>query len=167
MKWPEPLSITAGIAFFKSFGNRPLTKNAAHPRSHMNWKILPRRTRLNLISAIILLAGLGSAALIYHRAANLPGGASGYEAADGAILPIMPEDSKMYRHNLEVYGGKLNVMMDDFRRWFAGLWQGKSLAVIIACTSLIIAYGFFYAANYLTQPWESEVHHENNPDETE
>ena len=39
------------------------------------------------------------------------------------IYPIMPEDSKLYRHNLEVYGGKLNVIMDDFRRWFVGLWQ--------------------------------------------
>ena len=132
----------------------------------MNWKILPRRTRLNLIGVIILVIGLGSAALIYHRAANLPGGASGYETADGTILPITPEDSKMYRHNLEVYGGKLNVMMDDFRHWFIGLWQGKSLAVIIACSTIIISYGFFYAAQYLPQPLESEVHPDNNPDGT-
>jgi hypothetical protein len=132
----------------------------------MNWKILPRRTRLNLIAVIILVVGLSGAALIYHRAANLPGGASGYETADGTILPISPEDSKMYRHNLEVYGGKLNVMMDDFRRWFVGLWQGKPLAVIIACSTLIISYGFFYAANYLTQPLESEVHPDHNPDGT-
>ncbi len=132
----------------------------------MNGKILPRRTRLNLISAIILVIGLGGAALIYHRAANLPGGASGYETADGTILPMMPEDSKMYRHNLEVYGGKMNVMMDDFRRWFVGLWQGKSLALIIACTTIIISYGFFYAANYLSQPLESAGHPENNPDGT-
>ncbi len=132
----------------------------------MNWKNIPRRTRLNLISVIILVIGLGGAALIYHRAANLPGGASGYETADGTILPISPEDSKMYRHNLEVYGGKLNVMLDDFRRWFEGLWQGKSLAVIIAATTIIISYGFFYAANYLTQPWESEGHPDDNPDGT-
>jgi hypothetical protein len=131
----------------------------------MNGKILKTRACLNLISAIILVIGLSGAALIYHHAANLPG-ASGYETADGTILPISPEDSKMYRHNLEVYGGKLNVMMDDFRRWFEGLWQGKSLAVIIACTTIVISYGFFYAANYLTQPWESEVHPDNNPDGT-
>jgi hypothetical protein len=132
----------------------------------MNLKILPRRTRLNLISAIILVAGLGSSALIYHRAVNLSDSASGYETADGTILPISPEDSRMYRHNLEVYGGKLNVMMDDFRRWVAGLWQGKSLAVIIACTTIIISYGFFYAANYVTQPLGSDGHPENNPDGT-
>jgi hypothetical protein len=113
-----------------------------------------------------LLVGLGSAALIYQGAADTPYGALGYETANGTIYPIMPEDSKMYRHNLELYGGKLNVMMDDFRRWFLGLWHGKSLAVIIACTTIIISYGFFYAANYLIQPLESEVHPENNPDGT-
>ena len=43
---------------------------------------------------------------------------------------------------LEVYGGKFSVIMDDFRRWFLGLWQGKSLAVIIACTTIIICFGF-------------------------
>lgn len=132
----------------------------------MNWKILNQRTWLNLISAIILLVGLGSAALIYQRAGNDPYGALGYEGEDGTIYPIMPENSKLYRHNLEVYGGKFNVIMDDFRRWFVGLRHGKSLAVIIGCTTIIISFGFFYAANYLTQPLKFDVHNENNPDGT-
>jgi ABC-type phosphate/phosphonate transport system permease subunit len=133
----------------------------------MAWKIFPRRTTLNFISAIIMVIGLVSAAFIYHNSVvNLPYGDSGYETANGAILAIMPQDSKMYRHNLEVYGGKLNVMMDDFRRWFVGLWQGKSLAFIIACITIIIAFGFFYAANYLPQPLESDVPNENYPDAT-
>jgi hypothetical protein len=122
----------------------------------MNWKILNRRTWLKLISAIILVVGLGSATFIYQRAGNDPYGALGYEAADGTIYPIMPGDSKIYRHNLEVYGGKFNVIMDDFRRWFVGLWHGKSLAVIIGCTAVIISFGVYYAANYLTQPLESD-----------
>ena len=132
----------------------------------MNWKILNRRTRLNLISAIILVVGLGSATLIYQRAHNTPYGALGYESVDGIIYPIMPEDSKIYRHNLEVYGGKLNVMMDDFRRWFVGLWQGKSLAVIIGCATLMISFGFFYAAHYQPPDFKSDVYHENNHDRT-
>ena len=41
----------------------------------MNWKILNQRTWLNLISAIILLVGLGSSILIYQRAGNDPYGA--------------------------------------------------------------------------------------------
>jgi hypothetical protein len=78
----------------------------------------------------------------------------------------MPEDSKTYRHNLEVYGGKFNLIIDDFRRWFVGLWQGKSLAVIIGGITIIISFGFFYTANYLTQPLKSDVHPENNADGT-
>ena len=130
----------------------------------MNWKNPNLPTYLNLISAIILVVGLGSATLIYQRAGNDPYGALGYEVVDGHIYPIMPEDSKMYSHNLELYGGKLNVIMDDFRRWFAGLWQGKSLALIIACTAIMISLGFFYAANYLRQPLESDIDNENNFD---
>jgi len=130
----------------------------------MNWKNLPKRTRLNLISVIILLAGLSSAVLIYQRAANNPYGPLGYETANGTRYPMMPEDSKMYRHDLELYGGKFNVMMDDFRRWFLGLWHGKSLAVIMGGTAIIISFGFFYAANYLPPGPESEAHNDNDYD---
>ncbi len=124
----------------------------------MNRKSLDQRTWLNLIGGIILVVGLGSAALIYQKAGNEPNGALGYEvAADGSIYPIMPENSKLYRHNLEVYGGTLNVIMDDFRRWFVGLWHGKSLALIIACTTILISFGLFYTANYLMQPLKSNA----------
>jgi hypothetical protein len=130
----------------------------------MNGKILHHRTWLNLIGAVILLVGLGSAALMYHRAAPGPSGALGYESADGTIYPIMPGDSKLYRHNLEVYGGKFSVIMDDFRRWFMGLWQGKSLAVIIAGTAILISLALFSAAHHLSQPGELGVRRENEPD---
>jgi hypothetical protein len=123
----------------------------------MNWKIFKQRACLNLIGAIILMVGLGSGVLIYQRAANMPYGALGYEIVDGVAYPIMPEDSKMYVHNLELYGGKMNVIMDDFRRWFAGLWQGKSLAVMIGGLTVIISLGFFYAAKYGTEALKSEV----------
>ena len=130
----------------------------------MKWKILNQRTWLNLISIIILLVGLSGAALVYQRAEDDSYGAMGYESADGTIYPLMPEDSELYRHNLEVYGGKMNVMMDDFRRWFSGLWHGKSLAVIIGCTTIIISFGFFYAANYLPESTKSGGRSGNNLD---
>lgn len=130
----------------------------------MNWKILPSRKFFNLLSVIILVIGLASAALIYQRAGNTPYGVLGYEFADGTIYPIMPQDSKMYRHNLEVYGGKFNVIMDDFRRWFLGLWHGKSLAFMIAGASLIISFGLFYVVNYLPRP--SDITHGNNSEGT-
>ena len=133
----------------------------------MNWKICHQRTCLNLISAIILVVGLAGAALIYQRAGNDAYGSLGYEVVGGTIYPIMPENSKLYLHNLEVYGGKLNVIMDDFRRWFSGLWHGKSLAFIVGFTAIILSFGFFYTANYLIPRLKSDVHNENNPDGTD
>ena len=133
----------------------------------MKGKIPDLQTRLKLISAIILLVGLGSAVWIYQRADNAPYGSLGYEVVDGTIYPIMPEDSKQYLRSMELYGGKANVLADQFRRWFVGLWQGKSLAFIIACTTIILSCGFFYAANHLTPPLKSNVHSEDNRDETD
>ena len=118
----------------------------------MNRKILNQWKWLNLVSIIIFLVGLGSSVLIYQRVGNDPYDAFGYG------------NSKLYRHNLEVYGGKFSVIMDDFRRWFLGLWHGKSLAFIIACTTILIAWGFFYAANHWSQGSKPESHNENDYD---
>jgi hypothetical protein len=128
----------------------------------MKWKILNQRARLNLISAIILLVGLSSAILIYTSAQNDSYGVLGYEGSDRTIYPIMPENSKLYRHNLELFGGKFNVIMDDFRRWFIGLWHGKSLAFIVGCTAMLISFGVYYAANYLIPRLKTDAIHENN-----
>jgi hypothetical protein len=112
----------------------------------MKWKITNLQTRLYLITAIILLVGLGSATLIYLTAENDSDSVVGYEAVGGYIYPIMPEDSKRYIHDLELYGGKANVLANDFMRWFVGLWHGKSLAFTIACITIFISFWFFYIA---------------------
>jgi hypothetical protein len=113
--------------------------NDLRTRNPMDWKILRQRPWLNLLGALILAAGLGSAAWIYQRAHHTSPG--------GANYALNPEYSKMYRHNLEVYGGQFSVIMDDLRRGFLGLWQGKSLAVIIGAATILVAAGFFYKAN--------------------
>jgi ABC-type phosphate/phosphonate transport system permease subunit len=128
----------------------------------MKWQIPDLQTRLKLISVIILLVGLGGAAWIYQRAEKVPYGALGYENAGGTLYPVMPEDSKQYLRSMELYGGKANVLADQFRRWFVGLWQGKALAFIIACTTIITSFVFFYAANHLTPPLKSDVRSEDN-----
>ncbi len=122
----------------------------------MNWKIPDLPTRLKLISVIILLVGLGGATWIYQTAENVPYGALGYVNEGGTLYPVMPEDSKQYLRSMELYGGKANVLADQFRRWFLGLWHGKSLAFIIACTTIMISGGLFYAANHLTPPLKSD-----------
>jgi hypothetical protein len=115
----------------------------------MKLKILSLYTCLNLISVIILLVGLGSAILIYRTAEDTPYGVLGYEEGGGTVYPVMPEDSKQYLRGLELYGGKANVLMDQLRRGFIGLWHGKSLAFTVACITVFISFGVFYTANYL------------------
>jgi len=133
----------------------------------MKWKFPDRCTCLNLISVVILLVGLGSAILIYRTAEDTPYGVLGYEEGCGTVYPVMPEDSKQYLRGLELYGGKANVLMDRFRRGFIGLWHGKSLAFTVACITVFISFGAFYAANYLLPSrLESDAPNENNRDET-
>ncbi len=127
----------------------------------MNWKIPDIRTCLNLLSAVILLVGLGSATWIYQQAGNAPYGALGYENEGGTLYPVMPEDSKSYQRGLQLYGGTANVLADEFRRWLGGLFQGKSLAFILAVMSILVSFGFYYAANHWQPRLKPDVPDDN------
>jgi len=133
----------------------------------MKWKITDPQTCLNLISVMILLVGLGSAVLIYRTAENDSNSVLGYEIIGGQAYPIMPEDSKMYLRDLQLYSGKAGVLADEFRRWFVGLWYGKSLAFTVAYITLFVSFVVFYAANHLSSRLKSDVHSENNRDGTD
>jgi len=109
----------------------------------MKWKISNPRSRLQFIGAIILLAGFAAALLIYVTARN----------DEDASLGL--EDSKTYIYDLEKYGGKANVLIEELVRWFSGLWHGKSLAYTIACCSILISVGCFFVAGQLPADPES------------
>ena len=128
----------------------------------MKWKILDLHKCLNLISAIILVVGLSSAMLIYRAAENHPKGVLRYEEEGGSVYPIMPGESKKYLRDMELYGGKANVIADEFRHWVVGLWHGKSLAYTVACIAIVISFVVFYAANYLPSSLKSDVPAETN-----
>ena len=104
----------------------------------MKWKNSNLPTRLNVCAAGILLAGLGSAVTIYL--------ASG-DAAD--LGEYAPENSKMYLHDLELYGGKANLLANELMTWFDGLWHGQTLAYSVACIAVVISCGLFYVARQL------------------
>ena len=102
----------------------------------MKWKITNLQTRLYLIAAVILLVGLGSAVLIYLTAQN----------DSDNVLDF--ENSKLYLHDLELYGGKANVLADELRNWFVRLWHGTSLAYTVACITIVISFGIFFVARH-------------------
>ena len=120
------------------------------------------KTRLYLIAAVILVIGLGGAVPIYLAADNNPDRVLGYEIIGGKAYPIMPEDSKVYMHDLELYGGKANVLAAEFLSWFGGLWRGKSLAFTVAFLTIIVSFGFFIVANHLPSGTEPGATDEND-----
>ena len=133
----------------------------------IKWETADLQHALRLIGGILLLVGFGSAIFIYLTAENDSNSVLGYEEEDGSVYPIMPEDSKMYLRDLELYSGKAGVLTDKFSRWFVGLWHGKSLAFTLACIAILISSGVFYAAHHLPYILKSDVRSENSLDGTD
>jgi hypothetical protein len=102
----------------------------------MRWRFADPRTRHYLIAAIILLAGLIGAIVIYLRAGNAP----------DILLEFSPETSKKYLRDLELYGGTANVLAVQFQTWFDGLWHGRSLAYTVAVISAVTSLGYVFFA---------------------
>jgi hypothetical protein len=111
----------------------------------MGFRIGQRRT-FQIAGVIVLLVGLGSAVLVYRTAGSSSEAVLGYEEGGGTVYSIRPEDSKKYLRDMEGFGGKANVLLDELRNWFVGLWSGESLAFAIACITILAAFGAFYAA---------------------
>jgi hypothetical protein len=118
-------------------------------RQIMKWKITKLQACLYLVTAVVLLAGLGSAIFIYLTAEDESESVLRYEIVGGYVYPIRPEDSKKYIHDLELYGGKANVLANEFIGWFVGLWHGKSLAFTVAFITIFISFGFFFFVKHL------------------
>jgi len=71
-------------------------------------------------------------------------------------LGYNPLETKKYVHDLELYGGKANVMAAEFREWFAGLWYGRNLAYTTAVISVLLT-GVVRLAYALREPPEEPV----------
>ena len=81
------------------------------------------------MTGLVLGIGLTAAIIIYVTSPSADELPAGYDVTQ----------TKQYRHDLELYGGKANVQLDEFRRWFQTLWHGRSLAGTIACLSVMTA----------------------------
>lgn len=88
-----------------------------------------RERRLRKIARWVLGIGLLAAAVVYLVAGPEPENPLGYD----------PMQTKSYLHDLELYGGKANILAVEFRDWFIGLWFGRNLAYTIAVLSVVTA----------------------------
>lgn len=107
------------------------------------------KTRLYVVSIVILLAGLCSAMAIYLTAEDAPDDALGYVIVDGTAYPVSPGSSRTYVRDLQRFGGKASVIFDEFNRWFVGLWRGRSLGITLAWISVVVSLGVFLFARSL------------------
>lgn len=67
--------------------------------------------QLRWLSYVICTLGIGTAIFLYVTASPTPHQPLGYD----------PFASKKYLRELEVYGGKINILAVEFRQWFASL----------------------------------------------
>jgi hypothetical protein len=98
-----------------------------------------RLARLRRLTAGLLATGLGAATLIYITATPPAPNPLGYE----------PENTKRYLRQLEVVGGKANVVGTEFQRWFEGLWQGRQLAFTVAWLTVLLTAAFWFLSTRL------------------
>jgi hypothetical protein len=96
-------------------------------------------SRLRAGTLAILLVGFAAAVVIYLTAQPPSANPLGYD----------PLDTKKYLHDLEVYGGKANLLAVEFREWFDSLWHGRSLAYTVAVITVLATLVFRFFARPL------------------
>ena len=89
-------------------------------------------------AVVVLVAGLGASILIWRAQDRLERETGGAQAADPDALSSPLEDRQQLRE-LELYGGKGSVLMEEAK----GMLHGKSLAKTVAVGSVITAAGLF------------------------
>jgi hypothetical protein len=91
------------------------------------FNLAPRQLRW--LSYAICILGICSAVFLYVTASPPPQYPLGYD----------PFTSKKYLHELERYGGKINILAVELHQWLASLWHGKPLAYTIACLTIMLS----------------------------
>lgn len=92
--------------------------------------------KINRVTVALLLLGFASALAIYLL-------------ADPTLTdPLLgdPRANKKYLHELQVIGGKANMLSAEFQNWFAGLWHGRSLAGTVAVLTAGVTLAFRFLA---------------------
>ena len=109
---------------------------------------MTREARLRWGTRAILFLGFATAIGIYLTAQPTPENPLGYD----------PLTTKTYLHDLELYGGKANVVFAQFLDWFDSLWHGRQLASTVAVITLLAAGIFrFFAGRLSTEPEEPKA----------
>lgn len=112
------------------------------------FKNIGLRKKLLLLAVAVFIVGFAVSAAVYLN--TEPQSPDTYE--------FRPEDSRMFRHNLEVYGGKISLAVSDFSVWFSDLWRGRQLAYTIAFITAGLCVLILLSSRYLAADHESVPH---------
>ena len=96
---------------------------------------------LNTVGVIVLLVGIGSAVLVYRHGQTHT--ATSTVTGDWKDSTLSASDSKVSTRDIELYGGKVEVLMV---KWLARLQRPASLAIILVTVAALIALGCFLLA---------------------
>jgi hypothetical protein len=113
-----------------------------------------------MIPALILIVGLGGASAIFLMAGHDRDDAGGYEIVNGQAFPVNPAETGRYRHDLELYGGKWNVVTDRVVRRLGGFWRGTALAFTVAGLTIVLAAGWLILTGFPASDGTSDDEHD-------
>ena len=116
----------------------PTTRPSADPAYQRHLERVQRA--LNVAGYAILLAGTLSAAWVYTTAKE--------DKASEAIMAA-EQNTKQYEYQMEVLGGKTNLLGNDMRQWFLAQWHGRHLADTLAVLTFVLALGCFFVAHFV------------------
>jgi hypothetical protein len=95
------------------------------------------QARLYIAGYVVLLAGTIVSGWAYKVAVD-------DEMADS--LKAQARATRDYQGQMELIGGKANVLASEVQEWFSGLWHGRNLAYTLAVITLAAALACFYIA---------------------
>ena len=116
-----------------------------------------RCVRLRWAAWLILLVGLSVSICLFLTATEEANDVVAYVMVDGQSYPVLAGDSKVYRHQIERFGGKMAVFADDLGRWLRHLTSGRGLAALVALMSVVASGVCLRAAQAGTKPVTAET----------
>lgn len=108
-----------------------------------------RRRRLRRLAGLVLLAGLAGGILLYRGA---PGSEEGQEGATATVEPLGPGDFKKSARELEVFGGKALLILEDWRQRLLVFGQTNGPALLVVAGSLAVAGLLLWIGGPPTEP---------------
>jgi hypothetical protein len=78
-------------------------------------------------------------------------------------LEYDPFASKKYLRELELYGGKINILAVEFRQWFESLWRGHRLSYTIALLTVMLSALLWFLGSHVASPLDTQGEQQQAP----